>query len=364
MNSEPFTNTNAEDEYSLCKTLGPDKCKTVLEAHWGGSWFNQATVTELANSGVNALRIPIGYWAFDNKDTPYVQGSAAWMDKAIEWARTAKMKVWVDLHGAPGSQNGFDNSGQSGEVSWQKGDNIERTKEVLKIMGKKYGSKKYVDVVVGIQLINEPISWGNNNFDTTYQFAVDAYWAVRQAAENKKLMVIMHDAFKGVSSWEGLPERTSAGGPESGLLGIDTHMYQCFVKEDKSLTQEKHVEKACGWATELKKSKGFLSTYVGEWSAATDICTYPDGTNTAGATCNVDGCQCQSNVDSKQWKQPMKDAVRRYMEAQLDAFEHGANGYFFWAFKGPGAWSWLNGVQQGWIPQPLDDRKFPNQCKF
>lgn len=148
------------------------------------------------------------------------------MDKAIEWARTAKMNVWVDLHGAPGSQNGFDNSGQSGEVSWQKGDNIERTKEVLKIMGKKYGSKKYADVVVGIQLINEPISWGNNNFDTTYQFAVDAYWAVRQAAENKKLMVIMHDAFKGVSSWEGLPERTSAGGPESGLLGIDTHMYQ------------------------------------------------------------------------------------------------------------------------------------------
>lgn len=101
-----------------------------------------------------------------------------------------------------------------------------------------------------------------------------------------------------------------------------------------------------------------MSTYVGEWSAATDICTYPDGTNTAGATCSVDGCQCQSNVDSKQWKQPMKDAVRRYMEAQLDAFQHGANGYFFWAFKGPGAWSWLDGVKQGWIPQPLNNRKF------
>lgn len=135
------------------------------------------------------------------------------------------------------------------------------------------------------------------------------------------------------------------------------------MTEDKTLTQEKHIEKACGWAAQLQKSKGFMSTYVGEWSGAIDICTYTDGTNTAGTSCNVAGCQCQ-NVDNKSWKEPMKDAVRSYIEAQLDAFEHGSNGYFFWAFKGPGAWSWLAGVQQGWIPQPLDNRKFPNQCKF
>lgn len=136
------------------------------------------------------------------------------------------------------------------------------------------------------------------------------------------------------------------------------------MDEDKKLTQEQHIKKACGWAKDLRKSKDFMSTYVGEWSAATDVCAYPDGHTTAGMTCNVDGCQCQGNTDPKNWKQPMKDAVRRYMEAQLDAFKDGSNGYFFWAFKGPGAWSWLSGVQQGWIPQPLDNRKFPNQCKF
>lgn len=53
MNSEPFKGTNAADEYALCKTLGKDKCQKVLETHWNGTWFNQATVTELRNSGVN-----------------------------------------------------------------------------------------------------------------------------------------------------------------------------------------------------------------------------------------------------------------------------------------------------------------------
>lgn len=52
------------------------------------------------------------------------------------------------------------------------------------------------------------------------------------------------------------------------------------------------------------------------------------------------------------------------MEAQLDAFENGTNGFFFWAFKAPGAWNFMNGARQGWIPQPLTARRFPNQCRF
>jgi len=35
-----------------------------------------------------------------------VKGAEAHLDNAIGWARKNGMKVWVDLHGAPGSQNG------------------------------------------------------------------------------------------------------------------------------------------------------------------------------------------------------------------------------------------------------------------
>lgn len=151
---------STDDEFTLCESLGADACRSHLESHWSGDWFDQNTVRDLQAAGINALRIPIGFWAFDNADTPYVQGAAEWMDKAIGWAREANMKVWVDLHGAPGSQNGFDNSGHAGEVNWQKDGNIERTRAVLVQMAKRYGTKEYKDVVAAIQLINEPINWG------------------------------------------------------------------------------------------------------------------------------------------------------------------------------------------------------------
>ena len=63
---------------------------------------------QYANFALYRLRIPVGYWAFGNfaEGTPYVKGAEAHLDNAIGWARKNGMKVWVDLHGAPGSQNG------------------------------------------------------------------------------------------------------------------------------------------------------------------------------------------------------------------------------------------------------------------
>jgi aryl-phospho-beta-D-glucosidase BglC (GH1 family) len=57
--------------------------------------------------------LPIGYWAWDvSGGEPYIQGQLAYLNKAVTWAQKYNLKVIVDLHGVPGSQNGFDNSGQ------------------------------------------------------------------------------------------------------------------------------------------------------------------------------------------------------------------------------------------------------------
>ena len=65
---------------------------------------------KLASYGFNALRIPIGYWAFDNSGTPYNTGAADYLDKAIGWARNANMKVLVDCHGSELQMFGFMNN--------------------------------------------------------------------------------------------------------------------------------------------------------------------------------------------------------------------------------------------------------------
>jgi hypothetical protein len=53
------------------------------------------------------VRIPIGYWAYDvGSGEPYIQGQHDYLLKAIDWAKANNLQVIIDLHGAPGSQNG------------------------------------------------------------------------------------------------------------------------------------------------------------------------------------------------------------------------------------------------------------------
>ncbi|KAI9840845.1 MAG: exo-1,3-beta-glucanase [Sclerophora amabilis] len=353
MNWELFAGFDASDQHSFDSQPGAE---AALQNHWN-TWFKEEDVQNLKSNGINAMRIPIGFWAYDNDNTPYLKGADAFLDKAIGWARGADIKVWVDLHGAPGSQNGFDNSGRAGSVEWQQGDNIRRTISVLKTMAEKYGAQQYADVVIGLELINEPISWGSNNIETTKRFAADAYAAVRAAAANPDLMIIMHDAFQGANSWNSFARELNAGDG----FGIDAHLYQIFVEEDLQLTQAQHIEKACGWSSGLADANSVMPTFVGEFSASSQICVNPDGSTTAGTSCSVEGCQCQS-AEFDQWNDVMVEQARRFVEAQLDTFEANSRGYFMWAWKGPGSWGFTNGIAKGIIPNPVTDRKYPGQC--
>jgi glucan 1,3-beta-glucosidase len=91
----------------------------------------------IASAGVNTVRIPvgnlhlilfwdIGYWSFVLvPGDPYIQGFAQYLDQGITWAQQCGLKVWIDLHGAPGSLQFF--------LDWQKGlkmDSITLAEEV------------------------------------------------------------------------------------------------------------------------------------------------------------------------------------------------------------------------------------------
>ncbi|CAD0044533.1 unnamed protein product [Aureobasidium pullulans] len=359
MNWDVFADTDAKDQFSFDSC---DGAKDKLEKHWS-SYFTESDVEGLAAAGINAVRIPIGFWSY--LDTaPYLMGADAYLEKAIGWCRNHGIKVLVDCHGSPGSQNGFDNSGRSGNVAWQQDDNMEQSISILETIAKKYGAQEYADVVFGIQLVNEPISWDQNNIDTTKEWAKKAYTAVKSASTNQDLAVIMHDGFMGPSDWEEVGAAVNGGASLSDAkFWIDTHLYQNQVADDSKLTQDEHVEKACNWSsTELLPSSSNLPVIVGEFSAATNICANPDGSTVAGSVCWIDGCQCSANVDIEDWNEPLIQATRKFLEAELDTFEAHARGYFMWNFKGPGAWGYQNAIKYGLIGDKITDRKYPGQC--
>ncbi|KAK5137094.1 hypothetical protein LTR08_001103 [Meristemomyces frigidus] len=362
MNSDMFQGSSATDQVTFDATSG---AQAKLEAHWD-SYFTEADVEKIASWGINALRIPIGYWAYNNSGTPYIQGADAYLEKAIGWARTHGLKVLVDCHGSPGSQNGFDNSGSAGNVMWQTGNNLQLSIDVLETMAAKYGAQEYADVVFALELVNEPISWDQNSFTKTKQWAQDAYAAVKAQAANKNLLIIMHDGFMGPANWQKVGAAVNANASSaSANFAVDVHLYQNQVAADSLLTQAQHIAKACNWTqSELLPASAALPVFVGEFSAATNICANPDGTTVAGSICTASGCQCSSNVPIASWKAPLVQATRKFLEAELDAFEHGSRGWFMWSYRAPGAWGLANAVEYGLVGAKVTDRMFPGQCGF
>ena len=361
---------NAVDQWSFDSIAGAGD---ALEAHYA-SYFNETHVALLKSYGINALRIPIGFWAYDASGTPYYglglgKGADAYLEQAVGWAKAAGMKVWVDCHGSPGSQNGFDNSGHIGSVEWQTAANQAQSIAILKTIATKYGAETYAGTVIGIEMVNEPISWGANTPAGNVAFAKNGYAAVRAAAANKDLMIIMHDAFEGPADWTSW---ASSEGPR-GQAGIDTHMYQTLTAADNALTQDQHIQTACSRGIALASVNEQAPFFVGEWTATTEACMNPDGSSAAqlsatGTKCTTPGCACVTDSPAE-WTDAVVTGMRRYVEAQLEVFEAYSSGYFLWTWTDPsvqmGSWSIVEGMAKGVFPNPLDDmsqRKYMGQC--
>lgn len=228
------------DEYTLGQKLGQDAALGVLRNHWN-SFVRWEDFNKIKQAGFNVVRIPIGYWAYDTFGSPYVSGAAVYIDAAIDWARSLDLRMIIDLHGAPGSQNGYDNSGQRMDrPQWQTGDTVQRTLQVLRTISQKYAQGQYQDVVIGIQLLNEPALYFDNlSFDTTKQFYRDGYGQVRDVSDTP---VILHDGFKRPNEWNGFltPSDNNAQN-----VAIDHHEYQVFNNDLLRKSPAEHNQYTC-----------------------------------------------------------------------------------------------------------------------
>ena len=112
---------NAIDEDSFCKELGKKACGALLEKRFN-EYITTKDIDMFASYGVNTLRIPIGYWAYMPAMADvnyYTGGQLAAMHRIAQYAITKhNMHIVVDLHALPGGQNGLDNQGKTGQLTW------------------------------------------------------------------------------------------------------------------------------------------------------------------------------------------------------------------------------------------------------
>ncbi|CAL5417752.1 unnamed protein product [Camellia sinensis] len=129
-----------QGEYQLTHGYGPLKASQVMREHWR-TFIVEEDFKFISKNGINAVRIPVGWWiASDPKPPhPYIGGSLKALDHAFLWSRNYGIKVIIDLHAAPGSQNGFEH--RDGFQEWGLSDqNIQQTVDVIDFLTVRYAN--------------------------------------------------------------------------------------------------------------------------------------------------------------------------------------------------------------------------------
>lgn len=263
------------DEYTLGR-YRKDACSR-LARHWA-SFITESDFQQIAAANLNFVRIPIGYWALDNKHTYYCQGNQlGYLKQAVVWARNAGLKVVIDLHGAVGSQNGFDNSGKKGKLNWFTQESYKtRTIAVIQSLAQTFAND--YDTVASIELLNEPLTTAgpSNAVPFMLDFCNKGISAVRSPSGGNTpsdYAVMIHDGFQQLSFWNG---RYPA--PQYEQILLDTHIYSVFDQNLLYMSQPDRAQFYCNKKASIASSNQNLWTIVGEWTAApTDCAKYLNG---------------------------------------------------------------------------------------
>ncbi|GKT66333.1 beta-glucosidase 6 [Colletotrichum tofieldiae] len=353
------------DEYTLCKHLGKDATE-VLEKHYS-TFVTEKDFKAIADAGLDHIRIPFSYWAVRTYDSdPYPAGlSWRYLLRGIEWARKYGLRIKLDLHGLPGSQNGWNHSGRQGDVGWLKssnGDvNLKRSLDIHDQLSKFFAQDRYKNIVAFYGLANEPAL--TIPLDDLVTWTGEAYDLVRKNGVGA--IQVFSESMKSLEAWKGKLD----GHGDS--LAIDVHQYTIF---DVNVLKFNHADKIAfvckTWTAQIKgsvdKTAGFGPTMVGEWSQADTDCTkHLNGMGTgarwlgtfAGKTtpaCPTEDNQCScelANADPSTYTANYKTFLLTWAEAQMDIFEK-SWGWFYWTWKTESAplWSYQAGLQGNFLP--------------
>lgn len=283
-----FAGTDAVDEYTFMQT---NNAAATLKRH-RDTFITESDFKWLHDTNLNAVRLPVGYWIID-PESPYLSG-IEYVDWAFRMAEKYDLKILLDLHGAPGSQNGNDHSGRIGKAAWFDDELLRRqTLEALQKLHERYkNSPSYW----GIELLNEPRSgWLNRIVKQFYRIAVSVLTGQQK--------IVFHDAYR--------PRLMNGTLSRNGRAVMDIHLYHMASWLARYVSAERFVQLTYWWwGRLLRKLRKKQPVIIGEWSIvlkADKLAAMPADRAVA--------------------------LVRTFGSEQLKTYEQYASGWFYWNYK-------------------------------
>lgn len=244
-----FEGIDGYDETQFC--LQAKNVKQQLDDH-RESFITEVDFKWIKDHGLNVVRLPYPYWLFGDI-APYY-GCVDKLDQIMDWAQKYDLKVLLDLHTAPGCQNGFDNGGQLGVLTWHtKAENLDLTIEILQKVAHRY---KEHPALWGMEVLNEPhMSYEIPFVEAFYE---RAYRSLRGILK-PETQIVFHDAFR-AKAWKSFMK-------DKENVILDVHLYQNFDEKFHQAGIDFNVKYPLEtYPALLEDISSYVRVIVGEWS--------------------------------------------------------------------------------------------------
>ena len=175
-----------EIENHVIDLIGVDAAENFWNLY-RDNYVAQADIDQIADWGFNHIRVPFHYKQFyDSTGTETPMGYAI-IDELITWCEPYNMYIILDMHCAPGGQNGGPISDSDGTARlWLEESNKELTIQIWKEIATYYSNNTLIG---GYDLINEPVLPGGVSLEEFKQLYVDITNAIREVDTNHLLFI-------------------------------------------------------------------------------------------------------------------------------------------------------------------------------
>ncbi len=205
--------TNAPSQLEAFSVLderfGKEKREALFEIYEDNFW-TEADFDNIKALGMNVIRLPFAWWNIVLEDGTLREDAFRRLDWFVAECAEREIYVVLDLHAAPGSQNGDDHSGDiTGAYLWDREENMALTEYIWKEVARHFNGNT---AVCAYDLLNEPGGKLNSTGKMQWDYFDRLYKAVREIDKDHVIMM--------ESCWD--PENL----PAPDQYGWENVMYQ------------------------------------------------------------------------------------------------------------------------------------------
>ena len=173
-------------ENHVTDLIGAEAAEDFWELY-RANYVAQADIDQIAEWGFNHLRVPFHYKQFYDSTGSETPIGYAIVDELISWCEPYNIYIILDMHCAPGGQNGGPISDSDGTARlWLEESNKELTIQIWKEIATYYADHTLIG---GYDLINEPVLPSGVTLEEFKQLYIDITEAIREVDNNHLLWI-------------------------------------------------------------------------------------------------------------------------------------------------------------------------------